>query len=146
MDTNINEAVSNAFSLASRGQHGRFAISQFIAELGEQGYAIVPVTGPLAWRDPTSGTPEVTPHEREVNEVVEAGRTLLRHGADSGNVRWSVTDTFDSIGLAPADFEAVTEAVFHPYEVDPENLVFNVTDTALAEVEAVIKARKEGRS
>jgi hypothetical protein len=109
MDT-TEQAVRNALHM--RGFNVEAPdVRALIAELGEQGYAIVPVSDPLAWRDPTSGTPLITPHEREVNEVIEAGRTLLRHGADSGNVRCSVVDTFDHVGLAPADFEAVIEAV-----------------------------------
>jgi hypothetical protein len=118
------QAVHNAVSLAvsaitpplTASHHYPDALARHIlAELGEQGYVIAPVAGPLAWRDATSGTPLVTPHEREVNEVIEAGRTLLRHGADSGNVRDAVLDTFDTIGLAPADFETVTEAVFQSW-------------------------------
>jgi hypothetical protein len=111
------EALSNAISTRSTWslvtpEIERDEVRVIIAELGEQGYAIVPVGGPPAWRDATSGTHLITPHEREVNEVIEAGRTLLRHGADSGNVRCAVVDTFDRIGLAPADFEAVVKAVY----------------------------------
>lgn len=110
----VSEAVHHALFMSRRvpGSVMRSSTEEFIAELGEQGYRIVPVAGPVAWRDPTSGTSSITPHEQEVNEVVEAGRILLRHGADPGNVRWAVQDTLDSIGLAPDGEASFFEAVF----------------------------------
>lgn len=70
---------------------------------------------PYPWRDPTNGLEAdapLTPFEVEVNAVIAAARVLLDHGADTGNVRWSVEDTFDTLGVDPANERPIIDTIF----------------------------------